>query len=611
MAVDFGLLNTNLPVTGPKPMDLNTPTQNAQAVYNMEGKKLDVAEKQQEFQQGNQDQAALKEAMADPQNNLATPDGMANLLKTVQGKVTPKTLMGLADHAQKVKANDIALNESVMKMDEQARKNYSESFEYIASEMDDVYAEYHQNLKTMGKEAADKIYKEKTAPIVQKYAGVKLPNGTPLVPPALINNVQNGDVNMIDAMYANSQHVKNKLDAADKQAQVEQRIAEAAAKNAAADALKPGQGPGKGAETFLDKDGNTILQSKSHPEEFYKLGPGGVPQRLAGAPEGLRKIGSASEVKREEEGAAKIPPEKQKILTDYALLNPLPHPSARLSPAAAAAWNISLADSIAEAGGSKVAAMDALTRKADAAALRVQTNQSAAIENTTRDIKFNMGGIEDELRKLGGPDSPKVRALLQTAVNDWEGGPEYSALKTYMTNLQEQTGRLFSRATGAAGTPVGFLNLAKELNNGNMNLEQFLKSKDAIGKLADWSLKSATQEKETLLKDMEGHFKNSGGGTKVDPKDQKARDSDAAKIISDEVPRILSDYVKSSPEDRDRKWKDLKAIRKEQMRAGALQMAPGGPGSKAGDVAKGADGLHIFKGGTWNKKENWELLDAK
>ena len=124
-------------------------------------------------------------------------------------------------------------------------------------------------------------------------------------------------------------------------------------------------------------------------------------------------------------------------------------------------------------------------------------------------------------------------------------------------------------------------------------------------------MKSATQEKETLLKDMEGHFKNSGGGTKVDPKDQKARDSDAAKIISDEVPRILSDYVKSSPEDRDRKWKDLKAIRKEQMRAGALQMAPGGPGSKAGDVAKGADGLHIFKGGTWNKKENWELLDAK
>jgi hypothetical protein len=592
-------------------MDLNTPAQNAQAVYSMEGKKLDVAQKQQDFDQGNQDQAALKEAMADPQNNLATPDGMANLLKTVQGKVTPKTLMGLADHAQKVKANDIALNESVMKMDEQARKNYSESFEPIAAEMDDVYAEYHQNLKTLGKETADKIYKEKTAPIVQKYAGVKLPNGTPLVPPALINNIQNGDVNMIDAMYANSQHVKNKLDAADKASQQREREAHANQEEAMTKLLSS-DGPGKGAETYVDGEKRPVFQSKMQPEKFFVKDDTGKLSPWNGDPSTLRKIGSASEVKREEEEAAKISPENQKVLTDYALLNPLPHPSARLSPAAAAAWNTSLAESIKEAGGSKVAAMDALIRKADVAALRVQTTQGAAIENTARDIKFDMVGIEDELRKLDGPDSQKVRAILQTAVNDWEGGSEYSALKAYMINLQEQTGRLFSRTTSAGGTPVAFLDLAKELNNGNMNLKQFLKSKDAIGKLADWSLKSTNQEKETLLKDMEGHFKNSGGGSwKVDPKDQKARDSDAAKIISDEATRVLSDYANASPENRDRKWTDLKDIRKEQMRAGALQMAPGGPGSKAGDVAKGADGLHIFKGGTWNKKENWELLDAK
>ena len=119
---------------------------------------------------------------------------------------------------------------------------------------------------------------------------------------------------------------------------------------------------------------------------------------------------------------------------------------------------------------------DAAIRMAMASASR-KTRETIIQRDTTLrseedEAKVLLGKIEDELKAIGGPASPYLREKWNTVETRLFGNPTFTKLNLYMTQFVDTVGRLSSNATGAAGTPVAYLNFAKTVLDKDFNLDQ-------------------------------------------------------------------------------------------------------------------------------------------
>jgi hypothetical protein len=161
------------------------------------------------------------------------------------------------------------------------------------------------------------------------------------------------------------------------------------------------------------------------------------------------------------------------------------------------------------------------------------------------------------------------------------GSPEFVGVKSKMANIKEIAARVYSGASGAGGTPVGYLKLLDDVINENYTLEQVNKLDETLTSQFDSRKKATDSVKSDLINAVKMPAKPGSAAANpkltdemraanaVAPEDQKARDVEAADIIKSEYNASVA-AIKSAktPKERQEAILDMQALRRQLKRKG-------------------------------------------
>jgi hypothetical protein len=594
MAVDFGLLNSNQLPMKAAPSSFDYPG-SVQAGYTLAGQRIKTEEAAQGQQDANQDRDVLKQAMQNPEFDIYTPTGVDKALEGLKGKLSPSGYENLMGHATKLKQADAQLKSSIASMDEKTRQATAERVENTMPLLDGLLKQYDKDASEKGQQYAEQKLKESGGALHAKLSA------SPGYSPEVLSHIESGNAENLKALYAGSKYKHGLLVNAELEAR-------AAKEKALEEQLKTGGKPGS-ARIFVDSAGNKYDVT---PGRNIAMKNGTEPIPLSELPADVKPLGVKG-AGTADTGSVPLTDEENRFMAEYQFRNGKPIPGLPVGTgAAAAAARLAYLKSFVSLAKEKglnpeQMAESSMARSASAEAMKKLTSQTAVMEAAEKNVANVVDMVEKEVKKLGGPDSPKLRSIWNKGMSEWAGDPEFTTLNLASVDLQEGLAKIYSGNTGAAGVPVKFVELAEKALPKNPSLAQILALKKALPALVG----ARTDASKSVLEALKsvGELPNSGGGTRTDaqvsPTEQKARDSDAGKVLSQEADKILSGYASAkTTEEKARKWGDVKAIRNEQKRNKTLTEAQSANTARPGDVYKG----YIFKGGVASNKENWEKL---
>lgn len=650
MPANFGLLTNAAQVPlSVQPMQMNTPAVNEGIRYSMEGRKLDTQQKQQTFDEQNQDRPVLRSLLEQEGVDFATPEGTQRLLSMAKGRVSPNTYLGLIDHADKIAQVHLRNKQLMMQWNADQTAQYSDALEKLAPQLDGVDKQYEKTKAEKGQVAAEAEYRENLPKVLQAAQGMKLPDGSPLYPPQLIANIHSAPIDMLHGIIAGTKYLGN--EARRRKTELEVDMLEGGAKSF--DSLQdPKTGDlyrvnrQTGAALKLDPQTGQWGATNSVPAGVVKLGvapksektqiwedPKGdfyqiLPDGTTVLKNGTEKIalkdmpGDVKQLGAKGAGPASadsvMKPETLDFLAKYTANTgkTFPVPAFGIGNNVARAQYLNAAAQLAQENGYSPEEMGTAARMRDVnrLALANQQKQNAIIKSGENDLINVMQIMKDELKKIGGPDSPKVRAVWNKAITEWKGDPTFSGFNAAYANFLDVAAKTLSGQSGAGGTPVSYLELAKKQLGDNPNLKQLTEIDKTMTSLFDARQRGVEKTINELLKASDLTPKpgspaaERGAETKVTPEQQKANDADKPKIFKKEFADAQSAFSGAkTPEEKTRAWGDMKALAREMRSSKVLQevsadyIAAGK--LKPGDVFNG----YIFKGGV-NKQENWEKL---
>jgi hypothetical protein len=209
--------------------------------------------------------------------------------------------------------------------------------------------------------------------------------------------------------------------------------------------------------------------------------------------------------------------------------------------------------------------------KASGEGLKKLMSQSANIKAGEKNVVGALNVLEEEVRKLGGPDSPKVRSFMNRARTEWMGDPDFVGINQAYLDVIENSARVYSGVTGAGGTPVSFLELAKKSLPDNPSLAQVLKLKEVMPRLFAVRSKATEDEMDAVSKTATLPAPK----TAVPKEEQKARDSESGKILRDEYDKQVKELGGLTGDALKRKRDDIAALRREAKTKGIDLPEPG------------------------------------
>lgn len=525
---NFGLLSqtAQVPMQG-VPLQMNTPVENQTKRITMEGKQLELGEQQRQVSEESQDRDILKQTLSEDGVDLATPEGTKNLLSKAKGKVSPGMYSKLADHYDKIQANNLKNQQILTNLGTDQLANYSAQLEQVAPELDALDKQYDKTKAEKGQVAAEAEMKERMAGVVGKYGAMKMPNGAPLFAPQILQNLRDAPPDILHATVANTKYMQNQVSETLKREQARRAGAEA-------DIL---QGGGKNMTTLQDPTtGKLYFQSPTG--KTYEKQDGTLKESTF-LPTGLVKPGSTQAARA---SAVKDTPaltqDENEFIAEYQTTTGKQVPGIPAGNGVAATKArteylkafVEMAKNRGYTGDE--AGEIALERDASKEALKKLTTNNAVVVAGEQDLKKVGSLLEEEIKKLGGPQSPLIRKYWNKTATDWEGSPEFTGINAAMVNYQETAARVLSGQTGAGGTPVTFLELAKKATGENPNMEQIVKLNETMKKLFTAREQSFEGAREQLLKKIS--LKDKRADTKVSPEDQAKRDKERAETNQNE-----------------------------------------------------------------------------
>lgn len=600
---DFNLLNSAARVPmGVQPFQPVDAVGNMGAVYNLAGKMTTVQEQQRQQAQSAMDRQALQAVMQSGKHNMQTPEGWESALGELQGKVSPDTFTALSDHVAKFKTADATFKQHLMAQE-------GEKLKLLHSQEERTQPIIGSFLSDMDKSGDPKAFWSQNYPkLVETLAQANIPREAlqKYLTPGLTPEV-------LRAYHAGSDYRKNVI--ADQLHQAQMKLLESREKVINDTKNEVYRGP-DGATFYVNPVGKTIMREDP---TTHELSPSSLPKdavKVSGPGSGTAGKQGTGIIQQVEEAVdlSKHPakPEELSQARQFLLTGKLPQFGSGSVAAANKIRIQQIAQNIAAESGMKPEQITQLQNKVGASkqALTRLIGQDAQIQVGEENIKNVLTLLEEEIKKAGGPDSPKVRSLLNKVRTEWMGDPAFVGINQAYMDMQEQTAKLYSGATGAGATPVSFLHLAEKSLPPNPSLAQILKMREILPRLFD-ARKRATEDiidKTTNIASLPD--KKDAEGKSGTPK----QDADAAKIWAKEVDDEVKKYsAATDPAVKNRSWQDIKGLQRERLKNKALTFTPAGQGSKPGDVfmAKigGKDVPLIFKGGVWSKKENWEPLN--
>lgn len=625
MAANYGLLteSARVPMSG-QPFHMGTPVENQAIRYGMEGKKLAVESGQQEFDRSNEDRDIMKSALAVPENDLATPEGVANLLGAVKGRVSPDAYSGLSAHADKVNATHLKNQEYLMKMRGEILDLHAKQMETLSPAIDQGLTEYNKNKAEKGEAYAAEKQREFMGNLFTHTQGMKLPNGQPLYPPELTNSLKDMPPEKMDSVLRGTKYLTEET----RRIHVDRQSQDLASKT------KEREEAMKGGTEYQDKQGNlwmltaTGVPMRMNPvTQHYEATPGGAfpdvktltqiggkqPAAKAGVPHTFRDSAQGDTYTQNADGTflkrdAKTGAESTAItLPDGAAKLGAPTKGAQATFTPETAHSIAMSMAMGETKPSrltptqntqlleaendirrmsKLSAVDFANLKTDSKAKRTALrnventlNQVAAFD---RLVDYNAEQIKILLPKATNTDIPILTKLILSGEGKFTGvGPANAQLGVAIDSLLKEYTKITSGSMGNQVLAEGEINKARQIINSArtpedlMAVVEYFQKEAKVGRIGGLSA-----QRDELLSSISAPFKDVKGPDvdhkKIDSKDQTARDSDAHKILRDEYNRELAALkTVTDPEVRQRKMDSIREIRKEAKDKGLALPEPG------------------------------------
>ena len=461
------------------------------------------------------DRKILSAGVKSGEIDLFTPAGVRKALETLRGRVSLDTFTKLNDRAAELRTVDMNLQKSLQQMDEAARKQYTAGLEASMPFLDALMRSYAQDVETGGEAAAQEKFTQNRDRVLQQMRGKRVAPGvsmfseevissladaTPEVLPGIISasKYQTDIASNISRMAAAQRPATGTENFIDADGNVVISIPGTGVFNAETrelwtgdpSTLRPlptargaggaGGVPGAGMETLRGSDGNTYLANSragtvsvlNRETGQYEPLPGGVPQGVT-----LYKMGSAAEAQAAVRTGRVVltDEESQRIsrITRMVKLNVPPFGQGEAGTNARNAFYKGLlADIDAQGQGDTEAAIRMAMARSSTKTRENMIQRDTILRSEEGEAVALLGKIQEELKKIGGPASPYVREKWNMVETRLLGNPTFAQLNLYMTQFVDTVGRLSSNATGAAGTPVAYLNFAKTVLDKDFNLEQ-------------------------------------------------------------------------------------------------------------------------------------------
>lgn len=558
MPADFSLLGGSQVPLSVKPFKPVDAVGNTEAAYTLAGEMTDVNEKLRKQKESQADRQILQEAMQS--GDFSTGAGLDDALKSLQGKLSPDGYTNLANYATKVKTTEAKIRQETANTSMEEQKLFLAQTEMAAPVIGQFLQTYNQIKQSKGQQEADRMFQEGMPMLTQHLSQQQVAPGKPLMPPNVTQFFAKMNPDQLQEFYQGSMHKKRLVEQMHQEAQTRELEERARKEEAQRKEIEQG---GKGNwKTYTDGKDKYEYDTKANKwrKNGDPIGASEVPNTVAAL--GSRDAIKPGEVDLDEKPASNWETAEAK---KYIMTGKMPQLGTGgrasesrmriLAIAAREAENMGMAPDDVVRLQSKIKAAQESTKRL--------LTQSAQIRSGEENVKKVLDIVEDEVKKLGGPNSPKVRMIWNKAMTEWAGDPEFVGINQAYMDLKESLARVYSGVTGAAGTPVSFLELASKSLPENPNLAQILKMKEIVPKLFEARLKATDDQ----LKEVTNiaTLPKSSGGERISPEDQRARDTDAAKIMTDEHKKLVSQLSGLTGEDRKRKLNDIRDLRKEMQ----------------------------------------------
>ena len=623
---NYGLLNSaaQVPMSG-TPFQMHTPTENQAIRYGMEGKKLAVEAGQQEFAQGNQDRDILKQALAVPENDLATIDGTKNLLGAVKGKVSPERYSALADHAEKIKTSELAHQKTLAQMNLDALELPAKQAEALDVALQQGLNQHETDRAQKGEVYATEQQKKFMAKLFEHTKGMMQPGtSNPMFPPELIAQLPTMDASHMDSVLRGSKARGEQT----KQAYELARTADMVSKTKEREAAM------KGGQEYQDKQGNlwmlttTGIPMRMNPlTQQYEASPNGsfpdiktltpvggkAGQGGGGAPTVLRSPSTGDTYTLNKDGTflhrdAKTGAEDTVVTPAEDAVKAGTAPKAKqLEFSPDTAHSIAMSMAMGEAKPTRltpaqntqlfeaqndIRKMAGLTpaefaniqtnNKLRRTAIRNIENTMGQVESFEKLVTYNAEQIKELLPKATNTDIPLLTKLILEGKGQFSGvGTANAQLAIAIDSLLKEYTKITSGSMGNQVLAEGEINKARQLINAARSKEDLLAVVDYFQKEAKVGrIGGLHAQRDSMVSSLSEPFKNvkepTGNPGKVSPETQAERDKDQPKIYQDEYDRYIRELPSiTDPAARKRKLDDIKSVRAEAAKVGLKLPEPG------------------------------------
>ena len=300
---------------------------------------------------------------------------------------------------------------------------------------------YQQIKQAKGEQEAQRMYQEGLPMLTQHLSQQQIAPGKPLMPPNVAQFFSQMAPDQLQKWYENSMTKKRLVEQAHQEAQTKEL--EERAKLDEARRLEVERGTKGNWKAYADGTDKYEYDTKSG--RWKKNGSDidvkDVPSKVATLGSRDAIIGSSGEIDFE-----KKPPTdwERTEAKKYILTNRMPQlgtgakaSEARmriLAIAAEEAQNMGLAPDDQVKLQNKIKAATESTKR-----LLTQSSQIRAGEENVKKV---LDIVEEEVKKLGGPNSPKIRQFWNKAMTEWAGDPEFVGINQAYLDLTENMARI-------------------------------------------------------------------------------------------------------------------------------------------------------------------------
>lgn len=473
---DFGLLSSAAQVPLRASFEPVSESGSLERAYTLAGERVKTEESIRQARTAEADRSALAAAMQSGAD-FTTPQGVDQMLKSLQGKLSPDAFLRLEGEAQKRKASYAQTLERMAGLDTERLNLFAAQTETAMPMIGNFLDVANKFRAAKGDAGFEDFWNQGRQALLADLGQRQVAPGVPMFPPQVLEQFKSATPEELQKIFSSSKTSTRLIEDA-------KRLAEARKTEAVAKNIETTGSMGKGSPTDLERYERMLKSGDISEEEFQKLKAGFLEKH------GPKAAGAVDLVAQ--------PPSQAETLEarKYVMTGKMPQVGTGGVAAQKRLRILEIAAKEAEnmgMGAEQVVQLQNKIRAAAEGTKRLMT-QSAQIRAGEENVQGVLSVLEDEVKKLGGPDSPKLKGLMNKAYTEWAGNPEFVGINQAYLDLTENMARIYSGVTGAGGTPVSFLELAKKSLPDNPSLAQVLKLKETVPRL--FKVRREATEKE-------------------------------------------------------------------------------------------------------------------